>query len=82
MAEEPDGVFDPPDMPNSGIHRQKKEMTKSYSICARCIMDTSDPNIRFDDHGLCEYCNNFDAMIKPNWGTGDEGVRQLSQIAA
>lgn len=44
-------------------------------------MDTSDPNIRFDDHGLCEYCNNFDAMIKPNWGTGDEGVRQLSQIA-
>ena len=30
-------------------------------------MDTSDPNIRFDEQGNCDYCNNFDASILPNW---------------
>ncbi len=36
-------------------------------ICVRCIMDTSDPNIVFDVRGFCDYCNNFDLLIKPNW---------------
>jgi N-acetyl sugar amidotransferase len=44
-------------------------------------MDTSDPHIRFDEKGLCEYCNNFDATIKPHWHTGPEGERQLAQMA-
>jgi N-acetyl sugar amidotransferase len=30
-------------------------------------MDTSDPKIIFDSNGVCEYCNNFDKNIKPNW---------------
>jgi len=44
-------------------------------------MDTSDPNIRFDDNGHCDYCNNFDATIQPNWHNGPEGMRQLVQMA-
>lgn len=28
-----------------------------YQICERCIMDTSDPDIIFDDHGICNHCN-------------------------
>ena len=42
-------------------------MMNSYKICSRCIMDTSDIKIKFDKIGLCEYCNNFDQNIKPNW---------------
>ena len=38
-----------------------------YKVCKRCIMDTSDPKIIFDSNGVCEYCNNFDKNIKPNW---------------
>jgi N-acetyl sugar amidotransferase len=44
-------------------------------------MDTSDPKIGFDANGLCEYCRNFDATIKPNWQTGAEGQRRLAQLA-
>ncbi len=52
-----------------------------YTICTNCIMDTSDPNIRFDDRGWCDYCKNFEATIKPNWDTGDKGSFALQQIA-
>ncbi len=30
-----------------------------YQICKRCVMDTSDPLILFDDSGLCNHCNDF-----------------------
>lgn len=55
---------------------------RDYQICARCIMDTSDPNIVFDDAGLCEYCRNFDEQIRPNWHTDERGARELDRIAA
>lgn len=44
-------------------------------------MDTSDPNIVFDDRGWCDYCNNFENTIRPNWATGVEGQRKLQQMA-
>lgn len=56
-------------------------MNTSYRICNNCIMDTSDPNIPFDERGHCDYCNNFDATIQPNWHTGSEGISQLAQMA-
>lgn len=30
-------------------------------------MDTTDPHISFNDCGVCEYCQNFNEFIKPNW---------------
>jgi len=54
---------------------------QSYQICTRCIMDTSDPNIVFDDAGLCEYCHNFDEHILPNWHTNERGARELDRLA-
>lgn len=27
-----------------------------YQICSRCVMDTSDPEIVFDEHGVCNHC--------------------------
>ena len=35
-------------------------------------MDTSDPNIRFDAAGRCDYCGNFDQTIAPNWRNGEQ----------
>lgn len=54
---------------------------RAYQICSSCIMDTSDSNIRFDDRGRCDYCNNFDINIKADWHTDERGASQLSQIA-
>lgn len=56
-------------------------MNQSYQICSRCIIDTSDPGIHFDMHGHCDYCNNFDASIKPNWQFDTAGDLRLSQMA-
>lgn len=52
-----------------------------YKVCARCIMDTSDPNIRFDDAGVCDYCGNFDTEIRPNWHTDERGAQVLAELA-
>ena len=27
-----------------------------YKICKRCVMDSSDPTIKFDENGFCNYC--------------------------
>lgn len=50
-------------------------------ICLCCIMDTSDPNVMFDDQGKCDYCNNFESTIKPIWNTGERGRASLRQMA-
>lgn len=49
--------------------------------CSKCIMDTSDPNIQFDDSGVCEYCNNFSTSILPNWHTDNRGYQELMRTA-
>ena len=54
---------------------------RPYRICTRCIMDTSDPGIRFDAGGRCDYCNNFDASIAPNWFSGSDATHQLGKMA-
>ena len=55
---------------------------KSYRICVNCIMDTSDPNIIFGENGLCNYCNNYQSKIAPNWNTGERGWNELLQLSA
>jgi N-acetyl sugar amidotransferase len=52
-----------------------------YQICTNCIMDTSDPNIFFDENGKCDYCQNYEAIILPNWNFGRGGEADLMKIA-
>ena len=33
--------------------------TTEYRQCNRCVMDTSDVDIVFDEHGNCNHCNNY-----------------------
>ncbi len=54
---------------------------RPYQICTHCIMDTTDPNIRFDDRGWCDYCNNFESTIRPNWHTDARGAAALQALA-
>ena len=44
-------------------------------------MDTSDPNIVFDDRGWCDYCNNYESTIAPNWHTDATGHNELMKLA-
>jgi len=53
---------------------------KFYQICKNCVMDTSDSNIKFDDNGSCDHCNNFYNNIKPNWYPDENGSKELLKI--
>lgn len=44
-------------------------------------MDTSDPNIIFDDSGLCDYCVNFDTVMKPKWEADKADNSKLMKMA-
>lgn len=44
-------------------------------------MDTSDPNIVFDEYGISDYYHNFQNVILPNWHTDAEGYIELMQVA-
>ena len=34
-------------------------MSRPYQICTRCVMDTTDPLIEFDDQGHCNMCTEY-----------------------
>ena len=38
---------------------KSKAPKRNYQICKRCVMDTSDPWIIFDERGLCNHCRDF-----------------------
>ena len=54
---------------------------RSYQICTKTIMDTSDPTIIFDDNGISDYYHNFQQTILPNWHTDERGEAELMKIA-
>lgn len=45
----------------------KAEYKRPYQICTRCVMDTTDSKITFDENGVCDHCRNFDKNLKPYW---------------
>lgn len=44
-------------------------------------MDSSDPSIVFDERGWCDYCNNFESAIRPNWQPDSQGQKSLNAMA-
>ena len=57
------------------------KINREYQICSRCIMDTSDSKITFNNKGECDHCQNFDYSIFPNWHTGEQGFSELMKNA-
>ncbi len=52
----------------------------TYQICTNCIMDTSDPNITFDERGWCDYCRNYHENILPDWHPDETGEKMLMPL--
>ena len=53
-----------------------------YQICTRCVMDTTDPDIVFDDKGNCNHCTNaIERLKQPPYGLPpkekEEALHQL-----
>lgn len=54
--------------------------TRPYQMCTRCVMDTTDPEITFDEHGVCNHCREFDEITSKRWFPNEEGQRRLERI--
>lgn len=54
-------------------------MQKEYRICTRCVMDTSDPEIVFDEAGVCNHCHIYDKQIAA-LPVGNEAEGKLAEL--
>lgn len=55
-------------------------MSNTFKVCSRCVMDTSDPDIKFDDQGVCNHCHEFDLNVGSRVITGEDGKAVLQKI--
>lgn len=51
-----------------------------YQICKRCIMDTSDPTIRFNSNGICNYCTSALKLISKDGYKGQKSDEEFAII--
>lgn len=54
---------------------------KKFQRCTRCVMDTTDSKISFDENGICDHCRNYDEKIKPYWKPQENRFEELEKIA-
>ena len=50
---------------------------RETQVCRKCVMDTSDPEITFDESGVCNYCRDFAAtypLYRPGHAVVDEDL--------
>lgn len=55
-------------------------MYQEYQVCKRCVMDTTDPDIIFDEDGICNHCKKYFEKEKKFVIKGDDGKRKLETI--
>ena len=55
---------------------------RKFTVCTRCVMDTTDSKIIFDENGVCDHCSDFDQNVKPSWHTDERGDTELKKIIA
>lgn len=55
-------------------------MTKQ--VCVKCVMDTTDPQITFDEHGVCNHCHNFENVTAKGWFPNQAGKEKLEVMLA
>lgn len=55
-------------------------MDENYQICNRCVMDTSDPEIIFDNNGFCNHCTDFINQTSKMIYQGPETDLRLEEI--
>lgn len=54
-------------------------VNKTYQVCKTCVMDNTDPDIVFDEHGICDFCNGYKKHILPS--VKDNTFKDLEAIA-
>lgn len=53
---------------------------REYQMCTRCVMDTTDEEIQFDGHGVCQRCREYEERILPDWQHGKGHEKELQEL--
>lgn len=53
-----------------------------HKTCTRCIMDTTDPDIVFDDGGVCSHCHRYDRVAGQRLVPLDQRKEKLAALVA
>lgn len=61
--------------------RYLNNQNRAYQQCTHCVMDTTDSKITFDKNGVCDFCNDFEKNILPNWKPMEDNP-ELERVAA
>lgn len=53
-----------------------------FRVCESCVMDTSAPEISFDESGVCNYCASGRELVGKSWFPDSAGEEKLATIFA
>ena len=67
---------------NSDSGGEARSTPAGYRICSRCVMDTSDPSIAFDEQGVCNHCSTFLARRRGRMVEGASGLQLWEAVVA
>jgi len=57
-------------------------MESKNKVCVRCIMDTTAPDIEFDEQGVCSYCRDYEKKAKKYLNTRKKREDNLNRIVS
>lgn len=57
-------------------------MCKNYQRCTVCVMDTTDPDIVFDEYGVCNHCKNQRKLMSTRGYRGEASDRELKVLVS
>lgn len=60
--------------------KKVENVQNQYRICSKCVMDTTDPFIYFDENGICNHCYSYKKRIKEDYHVDSNGVKNLKNI--
>ncbi len=55
-------------------------MANAYRSCVQCIMDTTLPDIEFDEKGVCNYCKRYEERIQKDLNYNAAGEARLAAL--
>jgi N-acetyl sugar amidotransferase len=55
-------------------------MNSEYRVCVKCVMDTSDKGISFDEDGVCSHCRSYEEIAKKTLLPPEEARQKLAEI--
>ena len=54
--------------------------SKEYMVCVRCAMDTTAPEIIFDESGVCNFCKHYDQVLTKDLFVDKDGKAKLNSL--